>query len=146
MLLLGYAKRQDAETIRALLEREGLPTQDLDSARPEFVTALEEGRVIGVGALQHFGTTALLRSIAVASEWRGFGVGRIIVRELERRARALGITRLILLTQTARKFFEHQGYCAVEREDAPEAVRASAEFRTLCPATAICMAKVLAES
>jgi len=142
--LLRPATDQDATTIRALLERDGLPTSDLDSSRPEFVVACEEAQVIGVGALQRFGSTALLRSVAVASDWRGSGVGRMLVHELERHARAAGVTELILLTQTARRFFEHQGYRVTDRQKVPPAVQGSEEFRSLCPATATCMSKALA--
>ncbi|MGH8289900.1 MAG: arsenic resistance N-acetyltransferase ArsN2 [Steroidobacteraceae bacterium] len=133
----------DAQAIRDLLERSQLPTGDLTSARPEFVVACEGERVIGTGALERFGNTALLRSVAVERQWRGSAVGRLIVEELERRARAAGVSELILLTVTAREFFERLGYDAKDRAQAPPAVLDSAEFRSLCPASAVCMAKDL---
>ena len=52
----------EAEIVHALLERSGLPTGDLGTGRPEFVVATRNGRIIGVGALEHFGDAALLRS------------------------------------------------------------------------------------
>jgi len=55
--------------------RAGLPTIDLDSARPEFVVACDDGEVIEAGALQRFGPAALLRSVAVAPAKRGHGSG-----------------------------------------------------------------------
>lgn len=133
----------DMETIRDLLARSGLPTSDLGTARPEFVVACDGERIIGTGALEHFGVAALLRSVAVESAERGSGVGRQIVAELERRARAAGVRELILLTLTARDFFAHQGYRLRERAEVVAAVLSSAEFRSLCPASAVCMAKDL---
>lgn len=133
----------EAEIVHALLERSGLPTGDLGTGRPEFVVATRNGRIIGVGALEHFGDAALLRSVAVEGQSRGSGVGRLIVEELERRARAAGISELILLTLTAQDFFDRQGYTTKERGQVPPAVRDSAEFRSLCPASAVCMAKTL---
>lgn len=142
-LTLRTPTAAEAETILNLLARSGLPTGDLSTARPEFVVAAQDGRVIGVGALEHFGGAALLRSVAVEAQVRGSGVGRLIVEELERRARTASISELILLTLTARDFFNRLGYTAKERGEVPPAVRESAEFRSLCPASAVCMAKSL---
>jgi amino-acid N-acetyltransferase len=65
------------------------------------------------------------------------------VSELERSAHAAQITQLILLTQTAAEFFAQQGYRVIERSSAPQDMQASEEFRSLCPSSAICMAKTL---
>src|SRR2546421_8546650 len=143
-LILRTATAEDAESIRILLERAGLPTSDLTSSKPEFIVACEDAELIGTGALQRFETIALLRSVAVTSGRRGGGIGRFIVQELERRARAAHVTQLVLLTQTAQRFFEHQGYRALERHSVPQAVQASEEFRSLCPTSATCMSKTLA--
>ena len=124
-----------------MLQRNGLPTADLGIARPEFVIAAHADRIVGIGALERFGDTALLRSVAVEAQWRGSGVGRLIVGELERRARAVGIGELILLTLTARDFFQRLGYAAKNRAQVSPAVLDSAEFRSLCPASAMCLAK-----
>lgn len=137
------ATDRDGAAIRALLAANSLPTSDLEAARPRFVVACMDQQVIGTGALQTFGSVALLRSIAVEPHLRGAGVGRAIVSELERIARLNEISRLILLTQTAKTFFEAQGYTAVERASVPAAVQESEEFRSLCPASALCMSKAL---
>lgn len=133
----------DAEPIRDLLHGNLLPTSDLASARPEFLVACEGARIIGTGALERLGDVALLRSVAVERPWRGSGVGRLIVAELERRASAQGLRELILLTLTARAFFERLGYRAKDRGQVPPAVLESAEFGSLCPASAVCMAKAV---
>jgi amino-acid N-acetyltransferase len=145
-LLLRLATVQDAGGIRTLLEAHGLPTGDLASSQPEFIVACAGTSIVGAGALQRFGATALLRSVVVASTARGVGLGGRIVRELERRARAAGVRELILLTETARPFFERQHYRAIERTDVPAAVQASEEFRSLCPASAACMSRTLTDA
>jgi len=142
-ITLRTATEQDASAIRGLLQREGLPTSDLDSARPDFVLACDGADVIGTGALQPFGDTALVRSVAVSADRRGLGIGGRIVRELEQRAQQMGIRDLVLLTQTATGFFEHQGYRIIPRESVGAPVQQSDEFRLLCPATATCMSKSL---
>ncbi len=143
---VGLASAQDLIAIRALLEHSGLPTSDLELSRPVFAVIRENGQVIAAGGLQHFGSSALLRSVVVARGRRGRGLGQTIVRELERRARASHIERLILLTQTAGEFFLRQGYRPIERSTAPEDMQRSEEFRSLCPSSANCMAKGLAEA
>ena len=137
---------QDLIVIRALLERSGLPTSDLDSARPEFTVIREDGKVIAAGALQRFGSSALLRSLVVAPDRRGSGLGEAVVRELERVARAGQISELVLLTQTATEFFSRRGYRVIERNTAPHEMQESEEFRSLCPNSATCMAKSLRDS
>lgn len=140
------AAAQDLCAIRTLLERCGLPTSDLEGARPEFAVIRESGLVIAVGALERFGSAALVRSVAVAPGQRGRGLGQAMVSELERRARAANISRLILLTQSAVEFFARQGYRVIERSAAPADLRGSEEFRALCPSSATCMAKSLRDS
>jgi len=140
------ADEPDAIPIRALLERSDLPTSDLDSARPDFVLIRENGQVLAAGALQLFGSSALLRSVVVVADRRKRGLGQAVVSELERMARMAHINQLILLTQTAPEFFAHQGYRVIERSSAPQDMQGSDEFRSLCPSSATCMAKSLRDS
>ena len=53
---------------------------------------------------------------------------------------------LVLLTLTAVSFFERQGYRVIDRRSVPDDVQATAEFKSLCPASAICMAKAIVGS
>ena len=143
--LLRTGTEQDASHIHALLERSGLPTSDLEVSQAQFIVLCEGARIVGAGALQRFGSIALLRSVAVEPDLRGSGLGRVIVQELERRARASDVAQLVLFTQTAKRFFEHQGYRAIDRHKVPQPLQGSEEFRSLCPASATCMVKGLAE-
>jgi N-acetylglutamate synthase-like GNAT family acetyltransferase len=140
---VAVASVEDLTAVRALLERSGLPTSDLESAQPEFAVVRESGRVIAAGALQRFGSAALLRSVDVAPDRRSMGLGRRVVSELEQLGRAAQIRELILLSETAAVFFTSQGYRIVERSSAPPAMQGSEEFRSLCPSSATCMAKRL---
>lgn len=137
----------DLVAIRALLEREKLPSSDLESAEANFVVVCDSGeRVRAGGALEWFGEPVLLRSLSVAPELRGTGLGRRLVQELESLARSRHITEVVLLTTTAQDFFSRLGYRAIERASAPQSVHASEEFPTLCPAPAACMLKQLGQS
>lgn len=138
---------RDASSIRGLLESGGLPTSDLSTSSPQFIVACDgEDEIVAAGALQTLGESALLRSVVVAAELRGTGLGRSVVQELERIARAAHVKQLTLLTLRAKHFFERQGYRVIPRQDVPEALQGTEEFQSLCPASAICMTKSLVET
>jgi amino-acid N-acetyltransferase len=134
------------DAIRSLLQAADLPTADLEHGAASSVRfwVLRDGaRVIGAVGLERFGSAGLLRSLVVDRSRRGEGLGIALVRTLERESAAAGIDQLVLLTQTARPFFERLGYVVIDRPSAPEAIRASTEFRALCPASATCMSRNL---
>jgi N-acetylglutamate synthase-like GNAT family acetyltransferase len=93
--------------------------------------------------MERFGALALLRSLAVAPGYRRRGMARQLVARLESEAQAHGVEKLVLLTETAESFFRAIGYEVVDRHRAPDEIKQSAEFRSLCPASAVCMSKNL---
>lgn len=135
------ARPDDRAAIEALLRASALPADDLAHAQIDFIVAFDGDTLAGVGGLERHGDAALLRSLAVAPSARGTGLGKDLVRALEAHAAASGIRTLVLLTTTAAPFFAARGYSTIERADAPPAVHDSAEFRSLCPASATCMTK-----
>lgn len=134
----------DLAAVRQLLSEAHLPTEDLANAPGLHCRVLEAGdEVLGVIGLQCADGGALVRSLAVAPPYRGQGWGRQLLATLERDAYGLGIQQLVLLTETAQAFFAAQGYAVVDRTHVPEELQQTAEFRSLCPASAICMTKLL---
>jgi len=59
------------------------------------------------------------------------------------RARSSGAERLWLLTTGAGDFFARLGWVVADRDTAPIAIRASDQFTTLCPASAMLMMRVV---
>ena len=96
--------------------------------------------------MERFGARALLRSLAVAPSYQQRGMGRRLVARLEREAQADDVEQLVLLTEAAEKFFRAIGYEVIDRRHVPEDIKQSAEFRSLCPESAICMSKLLTSS
>lgn len=138
--------------VRALLERNGLPTGDLGSSPASLYVAYDgadgadgpDGSdPVGVGGLEIHGPDGLLRSVAVEERARGRGIGTALCGTLEERAAADGAGTLYLLTTTAAGFFAGRGYAAVERGTVPPAIRGTTEFADLCPETATVMRKRL---
>jgi amino-acid N-acetyltransferase len=136
---------EDDAAILALLKAEGLPTGDVSAEVLEgFVVARDlDGAVIAAAGLQVHGRFGLLRSLVVIPARRGIVLGKVLVEDLERRASAAGVGELFLLTTTAAGFFEALGYRRLDRAQVPPQISATAEFRSLCPASAICQAKRL---
>ena len=143
---IAAAAPADVAAILALLAAEKLPTADLDPARMErFLVARTGGQVVGAIGRETHGAVGLLRSLVVRPSHRGSGLGAALCDRLEAAARADGIRDLYLLTTTAAAFFARCGYRAVARELVPPALLATAEFRSLCPSTATCMTRRLAD-
>lgn len=131
----------DHAAIRNLLRESRLPVDDLDTAPVDFVVACDGDALVGVVGVEPFGDVGLLRSLAVHGARRGQGLGGRLVEAMEARAASQGHRQLVLLTETAAAFFARRGYAAIPRDQAPATVQASAEFRSLCPASAVCMTK-----
>ena len=137
----------DLAAVLALLKSSGLPTADLTSAPDLHLWVAEEREsLFGVIGMERFGVYALLRSLAVGARYQRRGFGHQLVARLEREAQADGVEQLVLLTETAERFFGAIGYEAIDRSDVPEKIKQCAEFRSLCPASAVCMTKSLASS
>ena len=140
------ATAADLNVIRALLAAADLPVDDIDEHVGEFILARQEGTTIGTVGAEYAGEAALLRSLSVAPSQRGQAIGARLLAALEARAASRGVRELYLLTTSAAAYFEQHGFSRTPRENAPERIRRTAQFRTLCPEAAICMRKALPAS
>lgn len=127
-----------------LLAACNLPVADLSSSDSlKLFGACVDGALVGAVGLELYPPVALLRSLAVAPEHRGSGLGKALLGYAEKEAAAQGIASLYLLTTSASRFFSTFGYAVAERDDAPPAIAATAQFSGLCPATSAFMVKRL---
>lgn len=80
----------------------------------EFRIAVDaDGTPIGCGALHvMWEDLAEVRTLAVAPEWLGRGVGHDILQTIEKDAAALGLSRLFCLTFEV-EFFTRHGFSAI---------------------------------
>lgn len=132
----------DSERLKAIaiLKQHQLPVEDIDADKPLYLL-LDGQRVIGTAGLEMFEDCALLRSVSVIKAEQGKGFGRIITAELEKQVKESGINCLYLITTSAKGFFERQGYGIIKRAESPAAIKQTAEFTALCPASAVVMKK-----
>lgn len=76
-----------------------LKPQHLAAGQGTFLIARKDGRAVGCGAVRKLDeTTAEVKRMYVEPELRGHALGMRILDTLEREARALGLTRLVLET------------------------------------------------
>lgn len=139
---LTTASEHEIEYGKRLLREQGLPI-DVDREGVTLFVGRIGGRRIGVCGLEVRGSDALVRSVAVEPDERGEGYGTALVEGLLDRARERAVRDLYLLTESAGGFFGKLGFERIEREAVPEAIGATSEFETLCPASATCLYRSL---
>lgn len=131
------ATQADMAEVFALLESEGLPTDDLAEGTCNLIVLREkDGRISGVGGIEFHGNQALLRSLCVRPDFRGRGIGTRLTAALIRMARAQGCKEAYILTETAPDFARKRGFTVVGRDQVKGPVTESSQFRAACPNTA----------
>jgi amino-acid N-acetyltransferase len=140
------ATSSDWNAIRQLLAAASLPTDDLTAASTSMFSLHATNEALrGAIALEpRDARNGMIRSLAVSAEARSQGIGQALVAHVEAAARDTGFETLYLLTDSAERFFARRGYARIDRAVAPECIRTHEQFRSLCPASAALMRKVLA--
>ena len=142
--IIRAATAADLPRVEALLRASELPLAGVAAALPTFLVAEAGAEIVGVAGLEVCCDNALLRSVAVAPEFRSRGLGRALVLRLIGTAESRGLRALYLLTTTADQYFPSLGFTRIERSDVPEDIRATDEFTSACPASATVMTRPLA--
>ena len=138
---LRSATHADLGQVERLLAASGLPLDGVADALPAFVVAQHGDAIVGVAGLEVCCDNALLRSVAVADEWRSHGLGRALVTRMISEAEARGIRALYLLTTTAERYFPSFGFRTIARDAVPDDIRETKEFQGACPASATVMCR-----
>jgi amino-acid N-acetyltransferase len=113
LLIQGYAEKgimlsRSRETLRSIIDT--------------FVIAEADGKLIGCGSLSRLGKDLVeIRSLGMTEEFKGQGIGSLIVNSLVEEAREQGVPTVMALTYEV-KFFERNGFEVVPKEIFPEKV------------------------
>lgn len=137
------ASDADGPSILQLLRGAGLPVDGLVEHLNTTFVAREGAVIVGCAALEAYREGALLRSVVVAPAGRGRGLGRRLAEAAVTLAQSLGAPAVYLPTTTADAYFARFGFVRMTREQVPDSVKQSIEFRSACPASAIVMGKTL---
>jgi amino-acid N-acetyltransferase len=85
----------------------------------DFIVVQTGERLAGCAALHFYtATTAEVRSLAVAPEFKGWGAGRLVIESLEAEAQTFGLQSVFAFTYIP-DFFRRLGYSEIERGDLP---------------------------
>ncbi len=140
----------DTAAIAQLLTTSGLPTDGvaalLAADASQFVVAETQSdgaEVVAVAGLEVCCENALLRSVAVRSDWQRHGLGHALIQRVVCEAEARGIDALYLLTMTAEHYFPRFGFATVARDTVPSDIAGTLEFQSACPASATVMRRAL---
>lgn len=134
--------KEEREEVMTLLKEQKLPVSDITENTLLYV--LRDGEtVIGTAGLDIFNGCTLLRSIGILKDFRGKGYGELLNSKIEQAAKEKGINCLYLVTDSAGDFFSKQGYFAIDRNTAPEGIKQTDQFSSLCPSSALVMKKYL---
>ena len=121
MATIRPARTSDVKAIRELVDSYAAPGQMLSKETvtlyesvQEFVVAEVDGKVVGCGALHVlWEDLAEVRTVAVAPNQQKKGIGHLILNEIIRRAKEVGVKRIFCLTfQT--EFFGSIGFKVIE--------------------------------
>jgi len=115
MIEIRAAKSTDVKGIRILIDTYApqrrllsKETVTLYESVQEFTVAIEDGEVVGCGALHVlWEDLAEVRTVAVAEHLRGEGVGHRILEAIITRAREIGVKRIFCLTFETQFFGRH---------------------------------------
>jgi amino-acid N-acetyltransferase len=135
-VLIDPATPTDLPALLALLTASGLPHAGLAEHLATGLVARTTDALVGSAALELYGPSALLRSVAVAPALRGQGLGQRLTSAALALARAYGVRQIYLLTTTAEGYFPRFGFTPIARATVDPAVQASVEFTSACPANA----------
>jgi 4-nitrophenyl phosphatase len=107
------------------------------------VVAQGDRTVLATAAWDPAGDAAMLRSVAVAADARGAGIGMLVTAAALRMIAQEGTREVYAVTTDAERFFNGCGFRAVSREELPSGVAGHRQITRECPASATVMRLVL---
>jgi amino-acid N-acetyltransferase len=136
--MIRSAEPQDLPAVLALLTEAKLPTEGVTEHFRSFFVSQQDGRIVASAGLELRRSTALLRSLVVAPDSRGAGLGAAVLRRALREAGARA-AEVYALTTTAETYLTKFGFERVTRDSLPPELFESPELRGACPDSAVVM-------
>ena len=123
------AAGNDIPFITALLLDADLPPDDLETWIDNFLLLSVEGKTVGCIGLEIWGKVGLLRSFVISEEYRSKGLGIKLYNRLMDLAKEMKLTTVLLLVKGASIFFQKNGFKFIDRNEVPESVKKSIQFK-----------------
>lgn len=138
--VIRNAVAADADGVTMLLQSAGLPVNGLrEGFGANYAVITYDGEIVAAAGIELYRKDALLRSVVVKEDARGFGEGSRLVLDRLLWSLRQGINRVYLLTTTAVHYFSRFGFRVMTRDQVPETIKGSTEFRSACPQSATVM-------
>ncbi|MDX2086989.1 MAG: hypothetical protein SFX73_04015 [Kofleriaceae bacterium] len=128
--------RKEDDAASALREANGLPTDDVADATIQLLGAFDNGALLGMRTPR---PPAVPRR---RSTRRKRGVGRVLGERISELALEHRLEGLWLLTTSATSYFERLAFVVADRDTTPSGIKATAQYSTLCPSTAVVMRRL----
>ncbi|MBO0343487.1 arsenic resistance N-acetyltransferase ArsN2 [Flagellimonas profundi] len=144
-MIITESTEKDTREIRNLLISENLPVKDIRYGTITFWVLKNQQELVGVIGLETFNKFGLLRSLAVKKDFKNQGFGSKLIEHVIKHSSKQKIQTLYLLTTTAEQLFKKLGFKLVQRTDCPDSIKNTAEFKDICPESAITMVKDLSK-
>ena len=123
------AAGNDIPFITALLLDAELPPDDLERWIDNFRLLSVEGKTVGCIGLEIWGKVGLLRSFVISEDYRSKGLGIKLYNRLMALAKEMKLSTVLLLVKGASIFFEKNGFKFIDRNEVPESVKNSIQFK-----------------
>ena len=128
---LRLAREDDIPQIEKLLAAEWLPPRMIREFLPTFWVLEDGDDVAGCAGLEIYGNTGVIRSVVVAPDLRGRGLGDLLSREAMGEAQRQGVRRLYLFTGDKVPFWQRYGFQECAMEDWEPDARASWQWQVM---------------
>ena len=142
-MTIRQAAQSDVQCIKSLLTDATLPVEGIDPVRFLYVVCVIGDRIVGAAGLEVYGSSALLRSVVVKNDHRRAGVGAAMIERFRITAELRSVKWVYLLTTDTEMFFSQLGFNTIERTYAPKEITGCEEFRSICPASALLMRRLV---
>ncbi|SFB96584.1 amino-acid N-acetyltransferase [Flexibacter flexilis DSM 6793] len=124
--------------IAVLLDQNHLEYSDLHNSKVVFEVASVGKCVVGCIGAELYGNDVFLRSFAVHHAHQKQGIGEALLSIFLKKYKTPQTT-VHLLTTTAQGYFEKKNFRVANRNTAPAAIRNTAQFAGMCPASSVYM-------
>jgi amino-acid N-acetyltransferase len=130
LITIEKASPEYLNDVLEILSQVNLPHDGVQDHFGGFLIARSGGgKILGCIGMERYGELWLLRSAAVLSEYQGQWIGNKLVRELLKRAANEEVTEVVLLTTTARDYFQDKfGFKEAKRSGYDERLANSPEW------------------
>ena len=86
--MIRAAEPRDRASVESLLLEASLPIDGVEEHLASFFVVDDGGKIVGVAGIEAYGKDALLRSVVVAKDARGTGIGLLLTQRALDAARA----------------------------------------------------------